>query len=157
MQINIYKDQIQKARLFGASVLYSERLIPREDVPLGWYCYDLRGTMKEPNVPYALADSIKEENRLASILSYLPLKCGKAKIRLISDKLQPAEESITLAKFCEAEHIPCPETSIRYRLRPASPEEAGLFYALPPERDAAGTPAGAQRSGPGGERKRWRK
>lgn len=38
MQINIYKDKMLGARLFGASVLYSAAPIPREDVPQGWYC-----------------------------------------------------------------------------------------------------------------------
>ena len=52
MQINIYKDRMQKAHLFGAPVLYSDRPIPREDVPQGWYCYDLRGTAEDPRRPY---------------------------------------------------------------------------------------------------------
>ena len=37
MQINIYKDKLLDARLFGASVLYSAHPIPREDVPQGWF------------------------------------------------------------------------------------------------------------------------
>ena len=49
MSINIYKDQMQKARLFGASVLYSRQPIPREDIPVGWYCYDLCGTAEDPS------------------------------------------------------------------------------------------------------------
>ena len=44
MQINIYKDRLLGARLFGAPVLYSPHPILREDVPEKWYCYDLRGT-----------------------------------------------------------------------------------------------------------------
>ena len=34
LQINIYKDKMLGARLFGASVLYSVQPIPREDVPI---------------------------------------------------------------------------------------------------------------------------
>ncbi len=56
MQINIYKDKMLGARLFGASVLYSAAPIPREDVPQGWYCYDLRGTARHPDEPHALVD-----------------------------------------------------------------------------------------------------
>ena len=70
---NIYKDELQAARLFGAPVLYSAQPIPREDVPRELYCYDLRGTAKEPDVPYSLVDAAPEETRLATVLSYLPL------------------------------------------------------------------------------------
>ena len=51
LQINIYKDKMPGACLFGASVLYSAKPIPREDVPQGWYCYDLRGTARHPDDP----------------------------------------------------------------------------------------------------------
>ena len=49
LQINIYKDKMLGARLFGAPVLFSAQPIPREDVPQGWYCYDLRGTARHPD------------------------------------------------------------------------------------------------------------
>ena len=132
---NIFKDEMRGAYLFGASVLYTPHLIPREDVPFGWYCYDLRGTVKEPDVLYAMVDSAPDENRLASVLSYLPLKNERAQRRLVKDMFQLTEESITLTQFCEALSLRCPETPFHLKLRPASPEEAGLFYALPPEKD----------------------
>lgn len=40
-----------------------------------------------------------------------------------------------LAEFCAEEKIRCPETPIRHQLCPASPEDAGLFYAQTPEKD----------------------
>ena len=43
MCINLYQDQMQKAFLFGTAVLYSEKPIPREDVPQYWHGYELRG------------------------------------------------------------------------------------------------------------------
>lgn len=84
LNINIYKDQMQKARLFGAPVLYSAAPIPREDVPQGWFCYDLRGTAQDADRPYSLVDQA-EKNRIASVLSCLPLKSGRAKSRLVRD------------------------------------------------------------------------
>lgn len=66
MQINIYKDKMLGARLFGASVLFSATPIPREDVPQGWYCYDLRGTARHPDEPHALVD-LAEENHVLLI------------------------------------------------------------------------------------------
>ena len=134
MQINIYKDRMQKAHLFGAPVLYSDRPIPREDVPQGWYCYDLRGTAEDPRRPYSLVDQV-EKNHAGSVLSYLPLKSGRSQSRLVKDMFQLEPASVTLSKFCSDEKIRCPEIPLRHMLRPASPEEAGLFYAQTPESD----------------------
>ncbi len=134
MQVDIYKDKLPGARLFGASVLYSAHPIPREDVPKKWYCYDLRGTASRPDVPYALVDQA-EDCREGSVLSYLPLKGGRAQKKLVRDMFQMTGTSLTLSEFCKNERIQCPEAPICHALRPASPEESGLFYALPPERD----------------------
>ena len=134
MQINIYRDRMQKARLFGAPVLCSSELIPREDVPQGWYCYDLRGTARHPDEPYALVDRA-EENRAGSVLSYLPLKSGRAQSRLVRDMFQLDGVPVSLKEFCTDEKIRCPKTPLRHMLRPASSEEVGLFYSQTPERD----------------------
>ena len=134
MQINIYKDKILGARLFGAPVLYSAQPIPREDVPQSWYCYDLRGTARHPDEPHALVD-LAEENHTGSILSYLPLKKARSQFRLVKDMFQMTGTNPSLAEFCAEEKIRCPETPIRHQLCPASPEDAGLFYAQTPEKD----------------------
>ena len=134
MQFNIYKDRMQKAYLFGAPVLYSEQRIPREDVPRGWYCYDLCGTTEDPHRPYKLVDQA-ERNHAGSVLAYLPLKNGRSQSRLVKDEFQLTAVSATLNKFCSDEKIRCPETPFRHLLHPASPEEAGLFYAQTPEKD----------------------
>ncbi len=155
MQINIYKDRMQKARLFGASVLYSEQPIPREDVPLGWYCYDLRGTAEDPERAYSLVDQA-EKNHAGSVLSYLPLKNGKSKSRLVKEMFQLTAVPVTLNKFCSDEKIKVPEVPLRHQMRPASPEEAGFFYAQTPERDVIGVPTANQRSVCGGERRKER-
>ena len=127
MYTNIFKDEMRTAYLFGTPVLYTPHLIPREDVPEGWHCYDLRGTVKEPNILYAMVDSAPDENRLASVLSRLPLKNEGSQRRLVRNMLHLTEESITLPKFCEAHSLPCPEAPFHLKLRPASPEEAGFF------------------------------
>ncbi len=86
LQVNIYKDRLQQARLFGTTVLYSVQPIPREDVPEGWYCYDLRGIGRQPNEPYALVDRA-EDCHAGSVLSYLPLKSGRSREKLVRDRL----------------------------------------------------------------------
>ena len=112
MQINIYKDKLLGARLFGAPVLYSEQAIPREDIPRGWNCYDLLGTARHPDEPHALADKA-EKNRAGSILSYLPLKNGRSQYRLVKNMFQMTGTNPTLAEFCAAEKIRCPEVPDR--------------------------------------------
>jgi len=134
LSINIYKDQMQKARLFGASVLYSREPIPREDVPSGWYCYDLCGTAEDPERAYRLADQA-EKNHSGSVLSYLPLKNGRSQSRLVKGMFELSCVSVSLKKFCVDENIRCPEIPIRHMLRPASPDEAGFFYVQTPEKD----------------------
>ncbi|WP_160635181.1 LPD28 domain-containing protein [Pseudoflavonifractor sp. 60] len=134
MQINIYKDKLLGARLFGASVLYSVQPIPREDVPKGWYCYDLRGTARHPDEPYALVDQT-EDCHAGSVLSYLPLKSGRSEKRLVKNMFQMLGTNPTLAEFCADERITAPEVPLRHMLCPASPKDAGLFYAQTPERD----------------------
>ena len=126
MQINIYKDKMLGARLFGASVLYSAAPIPREDVPQGWYCYDLRGTARHPDEPHALVD-LAEENHAGSILSCLPLKKGGSQFRLIKDMFQMTGTNPSLAEFCAEEKIRCPETPIRHQLCPHPPRMRGFF------------------------------
>ncbi len=45
---------------------------------------------------------------------------------------------MTLEQFCEEHDLPCPQDNREFVLRPASPNEAGLFYSeLEPEKDEA--------------------
>ena len=134
MQINIYKDRMQKAYLFGTPVLYSAQPIPQEDIPQHWSYYELRGTVKRPDEPYALEDHASHD-LVGSILSPLPLKKDTAQSRLVKDKFELTSEYIRLTEFCAAYHIQAPRPFIRHLLRPAPPEEAGLFYAQTPEKD----------------------
>lgn len=134
MSINIYKDTMMPAYLFGNPVLYSDQRIPDEDVPEYWSRYDLCGTVRDPYTPYALVDQARD-HFVASILSPLTLKKEGTQKRLVKDRFELVCMGLTLAKFCADRGIPQPETPLRHQFRPASPEEAGLFYALPPEKD----------------------
>ena len=135
MSINIYKDTMMLAYLFGNPVLYSDRPIPIEDVPEYWSRYDLCGTARDPQKPYAVVDQA-QDHYVASILSPLTLKKDGAQKRLVKDKFELVGIGLTLTKFCADRGIPQPKMPLRHQFRPASPEEAGFFYALPPEKDA---------------------
>ena len=56
MAVNIFKDELQHAQMFGKPVLTTNWLIPRETVPDGWYCYDMRGTESDPAAHAELVD-----------------------------------------------------------------------------------------------------
>ena len=117
---------MQKAYLFGSAVLYSEKSVLREDVPQYWYCYELRGTMLEPDKPYALVD-LAMKHCTGSILSPLQLKKETAQSRLVKGKFELTSEYVRLAEFCSEYQIPQPQTPIRHMFRPASSTESGLF------------------------------
>ena len=134
MRFNIYNALMRKAYLFGTPVLHSGMPIPREDVPQGWYCYDLRGTDRAPHDPCSVVDHA-ENYHTGSVLSLLPLKSEDTQSRLLGDEFRLTQEFLSLEAFSAENHINAPEIPFRYQLRPATPEEAGLFYALPTEKD----------------------
>lgn len=134
LYIDIYKDQMLPIEVFGKRALYTEQPIVREEVPEGWYCYDLRGTDQKPNQPVKLTDTALIYHT-GTVLSPQPLKRSSTLERRVTDLVFPYEGLLTLAEFCRKQNLPCPQDPRKYILRPASPEEAGLFYALPPERD----------------------
>ena len=150
LRCNIYEDQFQSAELFGKPVLYTEKQIQREMVPEGWHCYDLTGTDREPNKPVTLEDRMPW-NRIGTVLSPVPLKRKNTLTRQIKNRFSLHEELLDLAGFCEKNHLPCPQDPRKYVLRPASRDEAGLFYSQM-EEDAAQATVGHLRMDFGGGR-----
>ena len=134
MYIDLYKDRMHPAELFGKQVLYSEQPIAREEVPEGWHCYDLCGTDRKPDQPLKLTD-LDVVYRVGTVLSPQPLKKVTTAERKVKDLVLTYEEPVTLAEFCRQQHLPCPQDPRKYILCPASPEEAGLFFAQTPEKD----------------------
>ena len=140
MSINIYKDQMERGTLFGKPVLFTEQDIPRESVPDGWFCYDLCGNDRHPDEPTELMDRVLWE-RLGTVLSPAPLKRASTEVRKIKDALVLSGEMTSLNAFCQEQGLACPSDPRKYILRPASAQEAGLFYSeMDQEQDAmAGT------------------
>lgn len=150
MRCNIYKGQFQSAELFGKPVLYTEKQIQREDIPEGWYCYDLTGTDREPDKPAALEDRMPW-NRIGSVLSPVSLKRKTTLARQIKNSFHLHEELLDLAGFCEKNRMSCPQDPRKFILRPASHEEAGLFYSqMDGEEDTAAATVGHLRMDFGG-------
>ncbi len=108
MSINIYQDELQNGWLFAQSVLYTEQPIPQEQVPKGWYCYDLGGTAAHPERPYELVNHA-DQNFAGSILSDVPLMRGRTQSKLVPDNFWLNAISVTLEDFCAEEGIQCPQ------------------------------------------------
>ena len=135
MAINIFTDQMQHTELFGKPVLTTNWLIPRETVPDGWVCYDMQGTDRDPAAHAALVDCAAF-NHSGTVLSPEPLKQSTDNARKIGkrDYFLHGEET-DLEAFCEEYDLEFPENPIKFEMRPASPDEAGIFYALMPDED----------------------
>lgn len=128
MSINIRADQMQHAEIFGKPVLYTNRLIPRDTVPEGWYCYDLRGSEQRLGIVSTLED-IATIDHVGTVLSPVPLKKPATAARRINGTFFLHGELMDLEAFCEEHDLDYPAETKKYILRPASPDEAGLFYS----------------------------
>lgn len=128
MNINIREDQMQHAELFGKPVLYTNGHIPRDSVPDGWYCYDMRGLDKAPGEPATLEDQVGV-NYAGTVLSPVPLKKAETKVRRINGKFILHGEPLNLKTFCEKHGMEYPKETKKFILRPASSDEAGLFFS----------------------------
>lgn len=134
MSINIRADQMQHAEIFGKPVLYTNWLIPRDTVPAGWYCYDLRGSQQRLGIAATLED-IATIDHVGTVLSPVPLKKPATAARRINGTFFLLGELMDLEEFCEEHDLDYPVETKKYILRPASPDEAGLFYSQDEEQD----------------------
>lgn len=135
MRCDIYKGEMISAQLFGKEVLYTQGTISRDEVPEGWYCYNLCGTDRKPDKPMRLVDSAPMI-RIGAVLSPHPLKRDSTLERKMERHFFTDGRTLTLAEFCREQGLLLPQDPSKYVPRPASPEEAGLFYALSPKEDA---------------------
>lgn len=135
MNIDIQKEEMRSAVLFGKAVLFTPHHIALEDMPLGWNRYDLRGTRQRPDTASYLEDK-SVSYRIGSVLSPVPLKKLSTESRRIGGTFLLLGETRTLREFCRGEGLHYPFPALSLALRPASPDEAGLFYRLSPEKDA---------------------
>lgn len=119
---------MQHAELFGKPVLFTNWLIPRDTVPDGWYCYDLRGGEKNPGHAVTLEDKVGAHH-CGTVLSPAPLKKPDTTARRVNGQFFLLGELLDLQSFCEEHGLEYPEDTRKYLLRPATPEEAGLFYS----------------------------
>ena len=135
MSVNAREEQFEHIELFGKPALFTDSRINRATVPEGFYCYDLRGSDYDPIKPVTVENAVAV-NHAGAVLTTKPVKFQKDKdFRRISGKLNFLGESLDLAGFCKEHGLTLPPDNRKFILRPASPDEAGLFYSQA-EKDA---------------------
>jgi hypothetical protein len=135
MRVNARKEEYEHIELFGKPALFTSARIQTNSVPDGWYCYDLRGSDDEPGEPVTIEPYVVI-NHAGSVLTHEKINIpGEGFLRL-GNSLDFLDEHLTFQAFCEEHDIPYPADNQTFKLRPASVSEAGLFYAMTPEKDA---------------------
>lgn len=154
MSINIWTDSMQHAELLGKPVLFTNWLIQRDIIPDGWYCYDLRGTHKSPSTRTTLVDHAADYHA-GTVLSPIPLKHEGTASHRVNGTFYLLGEELTLEQFCEEHDLAYPQDNREFVLRPASLDEAGLFYSEEKLDEALGTVGHLRMDFGHGEKEFW--
>lgn len=135
MYVNAMTEDFEHIEIFGKPVLFTDARIDKATIPEGWYRYDIRGSDYDPGKFATLEQSVVI-NHAGTILSpeEIPFPEGQD-YKPIDGSQNFLGEDMPLAEFCSCHSLPIPQSPQKYLVRPASPEEAGLFYAQTPEQD----------------------
>ena len=135
MAVNARTEEFQHIEVFDKPALFTNGRIARDTVPEGWYCYDIRGSDDDPGELCYMEENVVV-NHAGSVLMPEKLAMPKSGRLDVRDELGFLDEgNMTLCEFCEAHQLPYPAENMKFHIRPARPEEAGLFYTPHPEED----------------------
>lgn len=135
MAVNARTEKFQHLEVFDKPALFTNGRIARDTVPKGWYCYDIRGSDDDPGELCYMEENVVV-NHAGSVLMPEKLAMPKSGRLDVRDELGFLDEgNMTLREFCEAHQLPHPTENMKFHIRPARPEEAGLFYTPHPEED----------------------
>ena len=133
--VNARTEKFQHIEVFDKPALFTNGRIARDTVPKGWYCYDIRGSDDDPGELCYMEENVVV-NHAGSVLMPEKLAMPKSGRLDVRDELGFLDEgNMTLREFCEAHQLPYPAENMKFHIRPARPEEAGLFYTPHPEED----------------------
>ena len=128
MKVNARTDKFQHLEVFDKPALFTNGRIARDTVPQGWYCYDIRGSDDDPGELCYMEENVVV-NHAGSVLMPEKLAMPKSGRLDVRDELGFLDEGdMTLREFCEAHQIPYPAENMKFHIRPARPDEAGLFF-----------------------------
>ena len=134
MAVDARTEEFQHLELFDKFALFTNARIDRTTVPKGWYCYDFRGTGDDPGELRFIEESVVV-NHSGSILMPEKLELPASGQLDAWDEFGFLDEcDMTLREFCAVHDLPYPAEEEEFHIRPARPDEAGLFYAQHPSR-----------------------
>ena len=134
MAVNAKTEMFDHIELFGKPALFTNFRIDRSTVPENWYCYDFRGSDSDPGKLNYVELRVGVNHSGAVLLpEELDLK-GKD-YRRVRGQINFLGSRMTLETFCEVHDLPYPAEEEKYHIRPARPDETGLFYTPHPEED----------------------
>ena len=135
MSVYAREENFEYIELFGKPGLFTNARIDRDTVPEGWYAYDLRGSDYDPGEPVTVEPNVVV-NHAGTILTHEPVSFPKEGFKRLNGRLDFADAyHFSLKDFCQVRGLNYPEAP-KYTICPASESEAGLFYAMTPEKDA---------------------
>lgn len=131
MSVDAAKEQFEHIELFGKPALFTDARVDVSTLPLGFYCYDLRGSDNDPGRPVTLELHVGV-NHAGSVLTPEKVKIPESGYKRLRDGLNFLGEEIGLEQFCREYRI---DFKPRFAIQPASNREAGIFYAQEPDTD----------------------
>jgi len=135
LSVNARTEKYQHFELFDKFALFTNARIDRSTVPDGWYCYDFRGSDDDPGELCYIERSVVV-NHAGSVLMPEKLEFPASGRLNARDEFGFLDEGdMTLREFCEMHQILYPAEKEQFHIRPARPDEAGLFYTPHPEED----------------------
>ena len=138
MSVDARKEDFEHIELFGKPALFSNSRIDRVTVPGNLYCYDLRGSDNDPGRPVTVENKVGV-NHAGTVLAIEPVTIPEEGYKRLRGKINFLGEHIDIPSFCEEHGIEYLLDPRRFELRPASPDEAGLFYSQKEQDEALGT------------------
>lgn len=123
MSVDATMELFEHVELFGKPALFTNSRVDVCTVPLGFSCYNLRGSDNDPG-RLATLELYVGVNHAGTVLTPEPVKIPKTGYKRLQDGLNFLGDEITLKEFCAEYKLQyCP----RFEIRPASNDEAGIF------------------------------
>lgn len=134
MSVDARTEKFEHIELFGKPALFTNGRIIRDTVPEGWHCYDFRGSDNDPGKLNCVELRVGVNHSGAVLLPEEIDMKGKD-YRRVRGQINFLGEKMTVREFCEAHGLECTIKEPQFHIRPARPDEAGLFYAQHPDED----------------------
>ena len=131
MSVDATKEQFEHIEMFGKPALFTDARVDISTLPLGLYCYNLRGSDNDPGRPVTLELHVGV-NHAGTVLTPQKIKIPESGYKRLKDGLNFLDEEISLKQFCREYQI---DFKPRLAIQPASNREAGIFYAQDPDTD----------------------